>query len=154
MLRVSPLLVIFFSPVVFAAEPLTLRELRTICASEIPGEYDAESAVCRAYLSGFIDGASATDPRVAENVAREIEGEESFSERAFRTRLSSRQRDFGPTIYAEFCIGANERSDKIATYVIDEMRSTGSAPEGMARDFVYDVFRKYFPCPANPDANG
>ena len=77
-----------------------------ICTLE-NGEFDrrrAEGKLKNLRIQGFIDGAMATDERVALNVAAEYQEEETFTQRAIRTRLSNRLMQYG-SYYAEFCLG-------------------------------------------------
>ena len=77
---------------------------QTYCEDAMERPTDAESRKCFAYINGFLDGAVTTDALVAENVADEIEAEETFAQRAIRTRIQSRLKRYGPSVYAEFCV--------------------------------------------------
>ena len=54
---------IAFGSSAHALDTLDSQELLALCQSE----KQAEVAVCTGYINGFLDGAFATDPRVAEN---------------------------------------------------------------------------------------
>ena len=117
-------------------------------------EQDPESVdgvFCVRYIQGFIDGAVATDERVTNNVADEYDREESFSERATRTRLGRRIERFG-TFYAEFCLGEPVPLRSVVELVIADLQNTDRiANQPLARDFVYATLRTQFPCNAPED---
>jgi len=126
-----------------ALETLGSKELVALCQSGSK----AEVAVCTAYINGFLDGAFATDPRVAENIVSEMQAEESFSERAIRTRLGNSIDRFGPSYYAGFCIPGDRPMEAILT----ELRAAAQdeselAREYNARDFLYQLLQKQYPC--------
>lgn len=104
-----------------AIEPLTALQLQEVCADARANPESPEARLCIYYVKGFLDGAVATDGRVAENVASEIDEQESFAERAIRTRVINRLNKFGPSVYAEFCVG---------------------------QPVVYDSLRRHYPCSA------
>ena len=136
------------APGVFAVEPLLAEQLRGYCVSESGGKRSDNEALCIAYITGFLDGAVATDERVAENVADELE-EGSFTERALRTRMVRRMRDRGPTVYAGFCVGNPVPIAEVVEHVVEEL-TEAEIPEGRAAQiFVYNSLRKHYPC--DPD---
>lgn len=133
-----------------AVEPLTAGELRGYCA-EFEARPDAgASRLCLIYIKGFLDGAIATDARVAENVVNEVERDETFSERAFRTRVSRRLREFGPSVYAEFCVGTPVPVAEVVEHVVRQF--DGLKNEALdARSFVYAALRENYPCAAGTE---
>jgi hypothetical protein len=98
------------------------------------------------YILGFLDGAIATDGRVAENVAAEIERSESFAERTLRTRgVARRLQTLGETAYADFCVGTPVAIEEVVEQVVDELSE--ARVQGMtARDVVYSALRRHFSC--------
>ena len=100
---------------------------------------------------GFIDGAVASDERVTNNVAAEYDKDESFSERAIRTRLGSRTERF-KTYYAEFCLGEPVPLKTVVELVVTDLENTRRVTnQPLARDFVYTTLRQQFPCEAPED---
>lgn len=89
-----------------AVETLSSKELAShyVHCAEDPDSKDG--IFCLRYIQRFIDGAVATDERVTMNVAAEYQKEETWIDRAVRTRLGSRLDRYGPSFYAEFCLGA------------------------------------------------
>ena len=134
-----------------AVETLSTEELVSHC---IYFEQDPESVdgvFCVRYIQGFIDGAVATDERVTNNVADEYDRDESFSERAIRTRLGRRVERFG-TYYAEFCLGEPVPLKTVVELVVADLEDTRRvANQPRARDFVYATLRQHFPCEASEE---
>jgi hypothetical protein len=126
-----------------ALDTLSAADLAQTCA-------DAGEGTCLGYIRGFIDGAIATDPRVALNVAREFEGPESFADRAYRTRLGDRLERYGPSYFAEFCVPVPVPLADIAQEVRDELARKAYDPGASARDVVYDALRQAYPCADQP----
>ncbi len=142
-------LLLVAGPKVFAVEPLLAEQLKTYCVAESGGDRSHNEALCIAYITGFLDGAVATDERVAENVADELETDRSFTERALRTRMVRRMRDRGPTVYAGFCVGNPVPIAEVVEHVVEEL-TEADIPEGRAAQiFVYNSLRKHYPC--DPD---
>lgn len=126
-----------------ALETLSSKELLSLCQSDS----DPKAAICTGYVNGFIDGAFATDPRVAERVVGEMREEESFSQRAMRTRLGIVADRYGPSYYAGFCIPADMGVDVIVSELREAMiRDSGTYREKNARDYVYDLLQTEHPC--------
>jgi hypothetical protein len=131
-----------------AVEVLTAEELASHCeafpddADSVDGEY------CVRYIQGFIDGAVATDVRVMLNM--EAEKEESFTERAIRTRMIDRDLQLRAAGYAEFCLGDPvPLAEVVAKVVADlEQRIKAMDSSGTARDAVYESLRRNYPCEA------
>jgi hypothetical protein len=126
-----------------AVEPLTAEQLKLHCITDV---VDDNSDACAIYVVGFLDGAIATDERVAENVARELEGEESFSERAIRTRVSNRLRRSGPTAYAEFCVGSPVPTAEVIMHVIEELKGRSTLAGVSASNILYAALSEHYPC--------
>jgi len=131
-----------------AIEPLTALQLDEVCADAESKADGPEARLCVYYVKGFLDGAVATDGRVAENVASEIEEEESFTERAIRTRVGNRLKKFGPSVYAEFCVGQPDPIADVVLHVIEELDRYDSLEGVQAQTVVYDSLRRHYPCTA------
>ena len=132
-----------------AVEVLTAEELASHCeafpddAESVDGEY------CVRYIQGFIDGAVATDVRVMLNM--DAEKEETFTERAIRTRMIDRDLQRRAAGYAEFCLGdpvpLADVVGKVVADLNERVKSMGSS--GSARDAVYESLRRNYPCEAS-----
>ncbi|NNF15484.1 MAG: hypothetical protein HKN70_02000 [Gammaproteobacteria bacterium] len=131
-----------------AIEPLGAAQLKEICAGAMENPDNVESRLCIFYVKGFLDGAVATDGRVAENVVAEIEAQDSFTRRVMRTRVGSRLKQFGPSVYAEFCVGQPDPIADVVLHVIEELDRTDNLERTQAQTVVYSSLRRHYPCVA------
>ena len=99
------------------------------------------------YIQGFIDGAVATDERVTRNVAEEYEKQDSYSERAKRTRIGNRLERYGATVYADYCLGDPVPLREVVEHVVEDSQDEKLvASNPLARDLVYKTLRSHYPC--------
>ena len=141
-------------PHALAVESLSSKELAEHCM-HYGSDSDGKDAIfCVRYIQGFIDGAVATDERVTRNVADEYERSNTLTERAMRTRLSDRRlQRFGSTVYAEFCLGAAVALKEVVEHVIDDLMNREVLEQQvLARDAVYAVLRRDYPCATDDEA--
>lgn len=140
-------LCLFAAPRASAIEPLTAQQLQEFCADAATSYETTESWLCIYYVKGFLDGAVATDGRVAENVVAEIEEEqETFTERAIRTRVINRLQEYGPSVYAEFCVGQPDPIADVILHVNEELDRYVHLEGVQAQTIVYDSLRRHYPC--------
>lgn len=138
---------ILLAPVSHATEPLEASELRRFCLEAGIAGDSTNGRLCETYVLGFLDGAIATDGRVAANVAAEIDRDESLSERAVRTRgVARRLESFGETVYADFCVGTPVPIAEVLTRVLDELESADNATQLTAREIVYAALQRHYSC--------
>ena len=150
-LLIFTLLGLFVSTPTRAVESLSTRELASHCEYYSANPTGRDGIFCLRYIQGFIDGAVATDERVTLNVAAEYQKEETYAERAIRTRLGSRLNLYGPSFYAEFCLGAPVPLAAVVDYVVTSLKDGQSSGQPVsARDLVYTTLRKHHPCKADP----
>ena len=130
-----------------AVEALSTEELISHCVVYEEDPDGEDGIFCVRYIQGFIDGAVATDERVTYNVANEYDRDETFTERAIRTRLGSRIDRYGPSYYAEFCLGEPLPLAEVVRVVVADLLQLESL-EGreLARDVVYATLRTEYPC--------
>ena len=137
---------------VAAVEALSTDELISHCAVWEEDPDGADGVFCVRYIQGFIDGAVATDERVTYNVADEYDRDETFKQRAVRTRLGRSLARYGPSFYAEFCLGEPVPLRAVVELVIgDLLDSETAARSPLARDVVYRTLREQYPCEQPPD---
>ncbi len=130
-----------------AVEALSTEELTSHCAVYGDDPDGEDGIFCVRYIQGFIDGAVATDERVTKNVAAEYDNSESFTERAIRTRVGSRLKRYGPSFYAEFCLGDPvPLADVVEVVVADLLELESFEGKEQARDVVYATLRREYPC--------
>ncbi len=147
------LLVALYATEAIAVEALSTEELTLHCAVYEEDPDGEDGIFCVRYIQGFIDGAVATDERVTRNVAAEYEKSESFSQRAIRTRVGSRLRRYGPSFYAEFCLGDPvPLADVVEVVVADLLSLEGLEGREQARDVVYETLRRVYPCEVDEDS--
>ena len=129
-----------------AVEPLDADSLKKYCSAESSDADAAKFRFCLLYVNGFLDGAVATDERVAKNVVDEIERDESLQARAVRTRIIRRLGMTGPTGYAEFCVGQPVPIVEVVAHVLEELDRYESLEDVKAQDVVYASLRRHYPC--------
>ena len=135
-----------------AVEALSTEELISHCVVYEEDPEGEDGIFCVRYIQGFIDGAVVTDERVTYNVANEYDRDETFTERAIRTRLGSRIDRYGPSYYAEFCLGEPVPLAEVARVVIADLLAIDDL-EGreLAREVVYETLRREYPCDADEE---
>ena len=150
MLKHGPILLLtalLAAPAVWGVDALSSEELLSHCDRYHDPDAEADRIFCVRYIQGFIDGAIATDERVMQNVARELGGEESFSQRATRTRIGNRLERFGAGIYAEYCLGDPVPLAEVVDHVVEDAQDeTLVARIPLARELVYQALRTHYPC--------
>ncbi len=120
--------------------PMKAPELKTLCTSD----QDAERAICRGYLQGFLDGASAADPRLAERAIEEASAFSEWVRRAFETRVGTHVEQFATSISQDFCVGEADAVQAIK----DRMLLTAQPPaaDSAAGVWLYEFVQTNFPC--------
>lgn len=135
------------APWAWAVEPLSTAELVSHCDKYHDEEATEDRIFCVRYIQGFIDGAVATDERVARNIVEEYEKEESFSQRAARTRIGNRLDRFGSSVYADFCLGDPVPLKEVVEHVVVDSQNVDRVSKTpLARDLVYQTLREHYPC--------
>ena len=141
------LLVALYANEAAAVEALSTEELISHCAIYGDDPDGEDGIFCVRYIQGFIDGAVATDERVTYNVAAEFDKKETFTERAIRTRVGSRIERYGPSYYAEFCLGDPVPLAEVVDVVVADLLSLENVDgQDRARDVVYTTLRREYPC--------
>lgn len=136
-----------------SVEPLSTPELAGHCAFYHDDREGEDAIFCIRYVQGFIDGAVATDARVLENIATELDADETFSERAMRTRIGSRINLRGPTVYADFCLGESNSLQEVVEKVVNDLANRRVLDEDLlARDAVFSTLRREYPCEADDES--
>lgn len=138
-----PAAALLSAPAAQAVETLSTAELAEHCQHYSSKPESADAIFCLRYIQGFVDGAIATDEKVAQNATADS-GDETFVERALRTRTEFRRY---PTYYADFCLGEEVPLRSVVQRVVHDLtnRKVASANQN-ARDAVYYTLRKSYPC--------
>jgi hypothetical protein len=135
------------TPAAWAVEALSTEELVSHCAKYHDESASEDRTFCVRYIQGFIDGAVATDEQVANNVTREFGQGESYSQRATRTRIGALLERYGPSVYAEYCLGDPVPLEEVAERVVNDLTNEALvAKYPRARDAVYATLRTHYPC--------
>ncbi|MGK2927420.1 MAG: Rap1a/Tai family immunity protein [Lysobacterales bacterium] len=135
------------TPATWAVEALSTEELVSHCAKYHDESASEDRTFCVRYIQGFIDGAVATDEQVANNVTREFGQGESYSARAARTRIGPLLARYGPTVYAEYCLGDPVPLEEVAERVVNDLTDEAVVTKyPRARDAVYATLRSHYPC--------
>ena len=145
--------VVFLLPVdARAVEALDTEELVSHCVHYETNPDGEDGIFCVRYIQGFIDGAVATDERVTFSVADEYDRDESFTERAIRTRVGNRIQRYGPSFYAGFCLGEPLPLKTVVEVVIEDLMDPEIVRNlPLARELVYATLVREFPCEAPDD---
>ena len=134
-------------PGLSAVEALSTEELALHCELYYDESASEDRTFCVRYIQGFIDGAVATDVSVTNNVTKEYEKEETFSQRATRTRIGTRLKRYGPSVYAEYCFGDPVPLAEVVEHVVTDLEDESIAEKyPLARDVVYLSLRTHYPC--------
>jgi hypothetical protein len=135
------------TPAAWAVQALSTEELVSHCDKYHDESASEDRTFCVRYIQGFIDGAVATDEHVANNITREFGQGESYSERAARTRIGARLQRYGPSVYAEYCLGDPVPLEEVVERVVADLADKVMAEKyPLARDAVYDTLRSHYPC--------
>jgi hypothetical protein len=130
-----------------AVEILSAQELASHCVLLESDPEGIDGQFCIRYIQGFIDGAVATDARVMLNAESRLRGDESFSERAKRTRAPSRTDRFRAAELAGFCLGDPLPLRNVVNVVVADLAAlSGQGTARPAMEVVYASLLKHYPC--------
>jgi hypothetical protein len=135
-------------PAAKAVEVLSARELASHCALLSSNSEGVDGQYCIRYIQGFIDGALATDVRVMLNAESALGRNESFSERAMRTRAPSREDRFRASSLAGFCLGDPLPLRDVVNIVVADLAALpdGAGLDAPAMEIVYASLNLHYPC--------
>jgi hypothetical protein len=131
-----------------AVDVLTVRDLVSHCDQVESAPDGAHAQYCVRYIQGFIDGAVATDVRVMLNIEAGSGGEESFTQRAKRTRAPNRADWFRAAQLAGFCLGDPLPLREVVGRVAVDLGqlNVGASADYPAREAVYQSLQDHYPC--------
>ncbi|MFT6897285.1 MAG: hypothetical protein ACJA13_001691 [Paraglaciecola sp.] len=131
-----------------ALEELSSQELASHCALLRAEPEGVDGQYCVRYIQGFIDGAIATDARVMLNAENAVSGNETFAERAIRTRMPGRTERSRAAKLAGFCLGdpvpLRDIVDVVVADLADQQKSTLKHEPAM--EVVYISLLNNYPC--------
>lgn len=132
-----------------AIEPLKTEDLIGYCATYETDPESKEGTACVHYIKGFVEGAVATDDRVARNVAKQVSGSDDYFRTWEEVRYGRKTRQYEPTFFAEFCIGDDvPLRDVVLKVVRDIQDPIWVREEPLARDAVFRALRQDYACDA------
>ncbi len=138
---------LLLTPMAWAVEALSTEELVSHCDKYHDQNAEKDHIFCVRYIQGFVDGAVATDDLVAQNIVAEYEKEETYSQRAMRTRIGSRLDRYGSSVYADYCLGDPVPLREVVERVVQSLENEDLATaHPLARDLVYQTLRTHYPC--------
>ncbi|SMF09609.1 hypothetical protein SAMN02745866_00714 [Alteromonadaceae bacterium Bs31] len=142
------LAVLMLAPAARAVEVLTVHELVSHCKLMDAKPEGADAQYCIRYLQGFIDGAVATDVSVMLNAEAGKNREETFTERAMRTRMPSRADKLRAAELAGFCLGDPLPMRAVVKQVVADLvkLDVGATASSPAREAVYKSLREHYSC--------
>jgi hypothetical protein len=139
------------SPVARSVEVLSIHELVIHCELLPKDPEGVDAQYCIRYIQGFIDGAVATDAWVMLEAEAELGRQETFSERAKRTRVPSLSDRVRAARLAGFCLGDPLPLRAVVDVVVADLAAMDVGPRGdsPAREAVYESLRDHYPCEAD-----
>jgi hypothetical protein len=142
------LLQLILVPTASAVEILSSKELASHCALLSDNPEGVDGQYCIRYIQGFIDGAIATDARVMLNAENAITGDETFAERATRTRMPGRVDRSRAAKLAGFCLGDPLPLRDVVDMVVSDLAAQqGSvSKDEPAMEVVYKSLMTNYPC--------
>jgi hypothetical protein len=131
-----------------ALEELSSQELGSHCALLRTEPEGIDGQYCVRYIQGFIDGAIATDARVMLNAENAISGNETFAERAIRTRMPGRVDRSRAEKLAGFCLGDPVPISDVVNLVVTDLAvlQNTTANDESAMVVVYKSLINNYPC--------
>jgi hypothetical protein len=119
-------------------EQLTAVELHALCQAYVHSPESADGRACVAYVRGFIEGSDEVIVR-REDVQRLPR--ESFSERAWRTRLGISK----PA--PRYCLSADVSLQELVAQLLAQAERTPPAGDVSARALLYATLSRFHRCP-------
>ena len=135
-------------PTASAVEILSSKELASHCVLLSANPEGVDGQYCVRYIQGFIDGAVATDARVMLNAENAITGDETFAERAMRTRMPGRVDRSRAAKLAGFFLGdplpLRDVVDVVVADLVEQQASLSKDEPAM--EVVYKSLITNYPC--------
>lgn len=131
-----------------ALEVLSAKELASHCALLSTKPQGVDGQYCVRYIQGFIDGAIATDARVMLNAENAVSGNETFAERAMRTRMPGRVDRSRAAKLAGFCLGDPLPLRDVVNVIVADLtgQQVSKTKDEPAMEVVYKSLLKNYPC--------
>ena len=145
---VSFLLWLCLAPAPASAEEwLSGNDLENSCEVLLDDPQNQQGLLCLAFVQGFIAGADTSVAEVSPRSARPASpGDESYAERAARTRLGTLRLQQIQSTYAQYCINDQVTAIEVVEKVTDYIEDHPAAADLTAHDAVREALVHSFPC--------
>ena len=120
-------------------------EVTQACTHEGRAATAAETAVCHAYIEGFLDGAIITDTAIIESVAEAGSEESDYFKRAYMTRVGSNTRIRPATALAHFCLPEGTERDNVVETIATALAEKTSTGSDVSKS-LYTILQTSYPC--------
>jgi hypothetical protein len=118
--------------------PLTSIELHKLCLAYIRAPDSDDAHACAAYVRGFIEGSDKVLLRADET---KVSRRESFSDRAWRTRLG-----IGAPPRPEYCLDDTATLQKIVRQLVLHAETAPSKEDVSASALLYGTLSRFHRC--------
>ena len=144
---VSMLLWLCLAPAPASAEEwLTGGELERSCELLLQDPASSNGLLCLAFVQGFIAGADTSLSAVSPRSAASSSKEETYADRAARTRLGTLRLQQIQSRYGRYCIGDQVTAVEVVEKVTVYLESHPEASNVTAHDAVREALVFSFPC--------
>jgi hypothetical protein len=122
--------------------PLSSAQLHAQCLAYAAAPTSTEGQLCSAYLRAFIEGSD----RVQYDPAKEQDPDESFTERALRTRYG------GPTaVRPQYCVNSSVTVDDLIIQLLVQADSHLPDESRAAASLIYATLNRFHRCGAEAE---
>jgi hypothetical protein len=118
--------------------PLSSVELHDLCLAYSEAPEGDEAQACAAYVRGFIEGSERV---VLRKQNRAETRAESFSERAWRTRLGTRQPP-----EPKYCVAETLSMKTFITQLLTQAERTPPTHDMSAQELLYATLTRFYRC--------
>ena len=117
--------------------PLTSTELHELCLAFVHRPLSEDARACAAYVRGFIEG---SDDVIVEGDDAQQRSQESFSERAWRTRLGVR------TAEPLYCVSTTLPLRALVAQLLTQAERKPAAEHESASTLLYATLSRFHRC--------
>lgn len=120
-------------------------EVSKACVQQGLAATAAETAICHAYIEGFLDGAVITDTAIIASVTAEEVADSEYLQRAYKTRVGSYNPKLPATALAQFCLPSGKERSEIVTTIATAIGEDKDAAKDISIS-LYSILKSYYPC--------
>jgi hypothetical protein len=115
------------------------------CAHDGHSATAEETAICHAYIEGFLDGAVITDTAIIESVSEADSADSDFFKRAYNTRVGSSSSALPATALAHFCLPEGTERAQVVTMIANAIAEYTQSGSDVAQS-LYGILKASYPC--------